>query len=234
VAQKILVVEDESAIGEIIAISLRQAGYLPVMATDSTEALKSLRDDRPIMMILDWMLPSMSGIDLLRRLRADSMTRTLPVLMLTARADECDRLLGFNSGADDYVTKPFSPRELVARVKALLRRADVDNEVVILKCQGLQLDPSSFRVTSGRTELKLGPIEFRLLSFFLRHPDRVFSREQILDKVWNNAEDLEVRTVDVQVRRLRLVLQQTGHHVFVETIRGAGYRWNASAAAVFE
>jgi two-component system, OmpR family, phosphate regulon response regulator PhoB len=224
VNEKILVVEDEPAIRELIAVTLRHAGYSPILTAETIEATRVINANIPSLIILDWMLPHTSGLEFLRSLRASPTTRTIPVLMLTARADEGDRLMGFDAGTDDYLTKPFSTRELIARVKAVLRRVDPSTDEAVLSLGDLQLDPSTHRAFAGSQELKLGPIEFRLLSFFLRNPERVFSREQLLARVWNDSDSVEPRTVDVQIRRLRQALEDSGNDQMLETVRGAGYR----------
>lgn len=221
---QILVVEDEPSIRELIGITLKHAGFRPVLTEDVAQANRYIQAEMPILVILDWMLPKTSGIEFLRELRASAQTRQLPVLMLTARADEGDRLSGFDAGTDDYLTKPFSPREMVARVKALLRRADPATDTQKLEVNGLSLDPVTHRVYALGQEIKLGPIEFKLLGHFLRNPERVFSREQLLARVWTDAESVEVRTVDVQVRRLRQALEPSGLDRLLETVRGTGYR----------
>jgi two-component system, OmpR family, phosphate regulon response regulator PhoB len=224
VNEKILVVEDEPAIRELIAVTMRHAGYSPILTAETIEATRVINAGAPALIILDWMLPHTSGLEFLRSLRASPNTRTIPVLMLTARAEEGDRLMGFDAGTDDYLTKPFSTRELVARVKAILRRADPSTDEAILSLGTLRLDPSTHRAFASEQELKLGPIEFRLLNFFMRNPERVFSREQLLARVWNDADSIEARTVDVQIRRLRQALEQSGNDQLLETVRGAGYR----------
>ena len=220
----ILVVEDEPAIRELISVNLRHAGYAPLMAADTGAARRHLMGALPDLVLLDWMLPDMPGTEFARRLRADSRTRELPIIMLTARAQEADKLSGFESGADDYVTKPFSPRELLARVKALLRRAAPEASEDAIEIGGLRLDPRSFRVAGDGTPLELSPTEYRLLHFMMRNPDRVLSRAQILDGVWGDQLSIEERTVDVHIRRLRVALAPTGHDRLVETVRGGGYR----------
>ncbi len=222
--EKILIVEDEPAIRELIAITLRHAGYSPILTAETIEASRVMSANAPAMVILDWMLPQTSGLDFLRTMRANSATRSIPVLMLTARADEGDRLMGFDAGTDDYLTKPFSTRELIARVKAVLRRVGPNSDEAQIELGPLRLDPNTHRAYAGEQELKLGPIEFRLLSFFMRNPERVYSREQLLARVWNDADSIEPRTVDVQIRRLRQALEESGKDQLLETVRGAGYR----------
>jgi two-component system phosphate regulon response regulator PhoB len=227
VTSHILVVEDEPAIRELIAVNLRHAGFVPVMAADAAGARRQLDTALPDLVLLDWMLPDTSGVDLARRLRADSRTRGLPIIMLTARAQEGDKLSGFEAGADDYVTKPFSPRELLARIKALLRRAapgapETADEA--LEIAGLRLEPVPFRVTGNGQTINLSPTEFRLLHHLMGQPDRVHSRAKLLDKVWGDHVFIEERTVDVHIRRLRLALQASGHDRLIVTVRGGGYR----------
>lgn len=222
---KILVVEDEPAIRELIAVNLRHAGYLPILAGDAAEARRLLDQSLPDLVLLDWMLPDTPGIELARKLRADARTRALPLILLTARAQETDKIGGFEAGADDYVTKPFSPRELLARVKALLRRAAPESTEEPVEIAGLRLDPKTFRVTGNGAPVELSPTEFRLLHFMMKQPDRVLSRSRLLDNVWGDHVFIEERTVDVHIRRLRLALQPTGHDRLVETVRGGGYRF---------
>ena len=224
----ILVVEDEPAIQELIRMNLEHAGYRAVSATDAAQAGECVRDELPDLVLLDWMLPGMSGIEFARRLRADRRTQGVPIIMLTARADEQDKLAGLEVGADDYITKPFSPRELNARIKAVLRRRAPQVTDDAVEAGGLRLDPVSHRVTGNGQALVLGPTEFRLLHFLMTHPERVYSRAQLLDQVWGDHVFVEERTVDVHIRRLRMALETTGHDRFVDTVRGAGYRFSAA------
>ena len=222
---RILIVEDEPAIRELLAVNLRHAGHL-VSGVESAEAAQAHLDATvPDLIVLDWMLPGQSGIDYAKRLRADPRTREVPILMLTARAQEGDKLQGFDVGADDYVTKPFSPRELLARVRALLRRATPETAEDPIEVGGIRLEPATFRVFAGDASLSLSPTEFRLLHFFMKNPDRVLSRTRLLDNVWGDHVYIEERTVDVHIRRLRLALQPTGHDRLIETVRGGGYRF---------
>lgn len=221
---QILVVEDEPAIGELIAVNLRHAGFSPTLAPDVSSARRHIDAALPDLIVLDWMLPDASGIELARRLRSESRTREVPILMLTARAQESDKLSGFEAGADDYVTKPFSPRELIARVRALLRRASPAANDEAVEIAGLRLDPQTFRVTGDGAPISLSPTEFKLLHYLMKNPDRVLSRARLLDKVWGDHVYIEERTVDVHVRRLRVALQATGHDRLIETVRGGGYR----------
>ncbi len=220
----ILVVEDEPAIRDLLAVNLRHGGYRPLQASDAGSARRQIDAELPDLVLLDWMLPDESGTELARQLRSDERTRSLPIIMLTARSEEGDRLNGFDAGVDDYICKPFSPRELLARVKALLRRAAPEASDEPIEVAGLRLDPASFRVTGNDTALKLGPTELRLLHYFMRNPDRVLSRAKLLDGVWGDHVFIEERTVDVHVRRLRLALQPSGHDRLIETVRGGGYR----------
>lgn len=227
-AANILLVEDEPGIQALLKVTLAQAGYRIAVADDAERALDHLRGAVPDLILLDWMLPGMSGIELCRQLRRDERYRAIPVILLTARAEEGDKVLGLDSGADDYVTKPFSPRELVARIKAVLRRRApqiVDEPVQI---GDLSLDPASHVVRGGDRTLTLGPTEFRLLHFFMTHPGRVYSRAQLLDQVWGDTAFIEERSVDVHIRRLRLALQASGHDRLVQTVRGAGYRFSSA------
>lgn len=221
----ILVVEDEPAILELVAINLKHAGFLVVRASSAEEGDSAIRAALPDLVILDWMLPGQSGISLAKKLRADERTRELPIIMLTARVHEEDKILGLEAGADDYVTKPFSPKELVARVRAVLRRRSPHLAGEAIDIGGLALNPATHRVTSGGDTVDLGPTEFRLLFFFMTHPERVYTRAQLLDDVWGDHVFIEERTVDVHIRRLRAALEPYGHHERVETVRGTGYRF---------
>jgi two-component system phosphate regulon response regulator PhoB len=228
VTAKILIVEDEPAIRELLALNLRHAGYEPVQAADAAAARRAIDAGLPDLVLLDWMLPDLAGIELAKRLRADARTRELPLILLTARSSESDKLGGFDAGADDYVTKPFSPRELLARVKALLRRRAAGPDACDappIEIAGLRLEPATFRVIADGAVLKMGPTEFRLLGHLMRNVDRVLSRAKLLDGVWGGEVFIEERTVDVHIRRLRLALQPTGHDRLVETVRGGGYRF---------
>lgn len=225
-AANILVVEDEPAIQELIAANLGRAGHHVLRAMDAETAQRIVRDALPDLVLLDWMLPGMSGIELARRLRADERTRAIPIIMLTARGEEQDRVAGLEMGADDYVTKPFSPRELMARIKAVLRRRAPQTTEDAVEVGGLRLDPTTHRVSSAEQELSLGPTEFRLLHFLMTHPERVHSRAQLLDQVWGDHVFVEERTVDVHVRRLRAALEPVGQDALVQTVRGSGYRFS--------
>lgn len=222
---RILIVEDEPAIRELIAVNFRHAGYT-VSEAETAEAARILLDaGLPDLVLLDWMLPGQSGIEFARKLRAEARTAKLPIVMLTARAQEGDKLQGFDVGADDYVTKPFSPRELLARIRAVLRRAAPETSEEPIEIAGLRLDPTAFRVRAGERTLDLSPTEFRLLHFFMKNPDRVLSRAKLLDNVWGDRVYIEERTVDVHIRRLRLALAPGGHDRLIETVRGEGYRF---------
>lgn len=220
----ILIVEDEPAIAELVALHCKHAGYAVQLAHAVLDARDIVDETLPDLVVLDWMLPDKSGIDFARELRKDDRTRDLPILMLTARAAEDDKIRGLDVGADDYVTKPFSPKELVARIKALLRRAAPEVSEEPLEVAGLRLEPTSHRVIGHGNELKVGPTEFRLLRFLMARPDRVLTRQALLDGVWGDHVFIEERTVDVHVRRLRLALEPSGHDALVETVRGGGYR----------
>jgi two-component system phosphate regulon response regulator PhoB len=226
-AATILVVEDEPAIQELIAYNLKQAGHLPLRADNAEQALNLIANALPDLVLLDWMLPGLSGIEFARRLRADKRTRAIPIIMLTARSDEQDKLQGLETGADDYITKPFSPRELNARIKAVLRRRAPQMTDDTVQIGGLKLDPASHRVTGNGEPVDLGPTEFRLLHFLMTHAERVHSRTQLLDQVWGDHVFVEERTVDVHIRRLRKALEATELDGLVQTVRGTGYRFSA-------
>jgi len=223
----ILVVEDEPAIQELVSYNLELAGHRAVRADNAEQALEMVRTELPDLVVLDWMLPGMSGIEFARRLRTDKRTHAVPLIMLTARVDEKDKLTGLETGADDYLTKPFSPRELNARVKAVLRRRAPQATDDAVDVDGLQLDPVTHRVSGNGQTLSLGPTEFRLLHFFMTHAERVYSRTQLLDQVWGDHVFVEERTVDVHIRRLRKALEATGHDRLIQTVRSAGYRFSA-------
>ena len=227
--QRILIVEDEPSIAELIAINLTHAGYDVEKALQSDIAMNLMRDQLPSLLILDWMLPGKSGVQFAKELRSNERTRSLPILMLTAKSDESDKVLGLDSGADDYVTKPFSPKELVARVKALLRRQTPLEDTGPLSVGPLRLDPVSHRVTAvwpniAPQTVSLGPTEYRLLQFMMANPERVHSRGNLLDKVWGNEVYIEERTVDVHIKRLRAALSPADCDRYIETVRGSGYR----------
>jgi two-component system phosphate regulon response regulator PhoB len=219
----VLVVEDEPHIQELVAVNLEHAGHRVIKAASAEEADAAIRASLPDVVVLDWMLPGESGVAFARRLRADPRTRELPILMLTARAMEADKVLGLEAGADDYLTKPFSPKELAARIKAVLRRRAPELSEAAVELEGLRLDPESRRVTAAGRRLSLSPSEFRLLHFLMTHPGRIYTRAQLLDLVWGDHVFIEERTVDVHIRRLRKALHPTGHDRLVDTVRGAGY-----------
>jgi len=223
----VLLVEDEQAIREMVAMALERAGFRVRHAESAEDAEAAIKLSQPDLILLDWMLPGESGIDYARRLKRDRATRDLPIIMLTARGEEGDRIRGLDAGADDYVPKPFSPRELVSRVKAVLRRVQPTTGEQAVEIRGLRLDPVSHRVLAGDQPVAMGPTEFRLLHFFMTHTERVFNRTQLLDNVWGANVYVEERTVDVHVRRLRKALAPSGHDELVQTIRGAGYRFAA-------
>jgi len=224
--QRILLVEDDEAIRRMVVFNLSRAGFETMEAGDCQSARIALTDLRPDLILLDWMLPDMSGPEFARALRRDELTRDLPIIMLTARSMEDDKVRGFDSGADDYITKPFAAREMIARIRAVLRRfspADEDDEV---SADGLVLNVASHRVFADHEPLDLGPTEYRLLKFFISHPDRVYSRAQLLDYVWGGGVYVEERTVDVHILRLRKVLKPHRKEGFIQTVRGAGYRFS--------
>ncbi len=225
--KKILLVEDEPAVREMTAMALERAGFDVVEAEDAPTAERALSDGLPDLILMDWMLPGSSGIELARRFRRDEYTREVPIIMLTARSEEEDRIRGLDSGADDYVTKPFSPRELIARIKAVIRRSSPEQDGGVLELKGLVLDTHSHRVSAHGNVLEMGPTEFRLLQFFMSHSERVYSRTQLLDMVWSRGSFVEERTVDVHIRRLRKALEDDGFDSFIQTVRGAGYRFSS-------
>jgi two-component system phosphate regulon response regulator PhoB len=223
--KSILVVEDEPAIQALLELTLRSAGHLVLQALDAEQGERMAREHAPHLLLVDWMLPGpQSGLTLVRRLRAAELTREIPIIMLSARSEEHDKVLGLESGADDYVSKPFGQRELLARIQVLLRRPRRRAPRLLLEAGGLRLDPATQRVLVHGQPLALSPTEFRLLYFFMQFPERVHSRGVLLDRVWSDAVALEDRTVDSHVARLRAVLQQTGHGMLIETVRGSGYR----------
>ncbi|MCO4089182.1 MAG: phosphate regulon transcriptional regulatory protein PhoB [Limnohabitans sp.] len=223
---RILIVEDEPAIAELIAVNLRHNGFQPVWAIDAESAQRELDEILPDVILLDWMLPGETGLVLARMWRTSSRIKTVPILMLTARGDESDRVAGLDAGADDYIVKPFSPRELLARIRAVLRRRVPESSGGIVKMGDLQLDADTHRVSLADKPIKVGPTEFKLLQYLMRHPERVHSRGSLLDKVWGDHVYIEERTVDVHVKRLRESLGEAGH--MIETVRGAGYRFTSN------
>jgi two-component system phosphate regulon response regulator PhoB len=228
VSATILVVEDEPQVQELLAVNLEHAGHRVLRAGSAEEAEAAIREELPDVLILDWMLPGESGVALARRLRSAERTQRLPILMLTARAMEHDKISGLEAGADDYLTKPFSPKELAARIKAVLRRRAPELADDVVQIAGLRLDPAGKRVTANGQVVDLGPTEFRLLHFLMTHPERIYSRAQLLDQVWGDHVFIEERTVDVHIRRLRKELEPTGHDRLVDTVRGSGYGFRKS------
>lgn len=226
---KILIVDDEAAIRQMICLALSQAGYRCLEAADTKEAHTQILQETPDLVLLDWMLPGVSGVEYARRLRREKLTQGLPIIMLTARVEEEDKVRGLDSGADDYITKPFSTRELLARINALLRRHSPLVAETPVEVEGLSLDPSTHRVSAHGQTLALGPTEFRLLHFFMTFPERVHSRERLLNGVWGDNVYVEERTVDVHIRRLRKALTPSAHDRLIQTVRGAGYRFSAHA-----
>lgn len=225
ITTKVLIVEDEAPIREMIAFHLGRAGYQTFEAENCREARAVLADERPHLALVDWMLPDMSGLELTRMLKRDPENDDLAIIMLTARTDEFDKIAGLEGGADDYVTKPFSPRELVARIQAVMRRTGGSGDDLI-SLGKLELDEASHRVRANGNEIRLGPTEYRLLQFLMSHPDRVYSRAQLLDRIWGANVYVEERTVDVHVRRLRKALTKEAADGYIQTIRGAGYRFS--------
>lgn len=225
--QTILIVDDEDAIRDMITMSLTLAGYQCLHAKTALEALEQITRQRPDLILLDWMMPGISGLELARRLRRDSATRNTPIVMITAKGGEDDKIEGLDSGADDYITKPFSTKELIARIKALLRRVSPDEEAP-LEYNGLIVDPVAHRISVHGTPLMLGPTEYRLLAFFMIHPERAYSREQLLDNVWGDTVYIDDRTVDVHIRRLRKALAEFGFDKYIQTVRGTGYRFSSN------
>ncbi|MBM4233153.1 MAG: phosphate regulon transcriptional regulatory protein PhoB [Gammaproteobacteria bacterium] len=225
-AKQILVVEDEKPIRDMIGFGLRRAGFEVREAADARLARAELANRRPDLVLVDWMLPDLSGLEFTRQVKRDPNLRDLPIIMLTARAEEADKVAGLEGGADDYVTKPFSPRELVARINAVLRRVDPQVEGEVMSFEGLSLDTVAHRVLADGRPVSLGPTEYRMLEFFMSHPDRVYSREQLLDRIWGGNVYVEERTIDVHIRRLRKALEEFGYDRMVQTVRGAGYRFS--------
>lgn len=222
----VLVVEDEDPIREMLRVTLEGAGYRVHEAADTHQAERVMADDRPDIVLMDWMLPGASGLDLTRRMRKDPATREIPIIMLTARGEEGSKVAGLDAGVDDYVTKPFSTRELLARIKAVMRRVHGAPEEEIRAGEGLKLDLAQHRVLAGDRTVDMGPTEFRLLHFFMTHAERVYSRGQLLDHVWGPSVYIEERTVDVHIRRLRKALEPFGYDKLVQTVRGVGYRFS--------
>jgi two-component system phosphate regulon response regulator PhoB len=222
----ILLVEDEPAIQELLAFNVSQCGFRAIQAFDVSSATAEINRALPDLILLDWMLPDTTGVEFARRLRADQRTRNIPIIMLTARTEERDKVTGLEAGADDYITKPFSPRELMARIRAVLRRRMPQMSEETVSTAGLELSPTTHRVSAKGVSLELGPTEFRILHFFMTHPERVYSRGQLLDQVWGDHVFVEERTVDVHIRRLRQALEPSGLDSLVQTVRGSGYRFS--------
>lgn len=227
-SKKVLIVDDEPAIREMIAIALEMAEYEYLEAGDAREAHALIIDQKPDLILLDWMLPGVSGIEFARRLKREQSTAEIPLIMLTAKTEEDNKVQGLEVGADDYITKPFSPRELVARLKAVLRRTSVQGIETPIEVDNLRLDPVCHRVTTDQGPVTMGPTEYKLLQFFMTHQERVYTRGQLLDQVWGGNVYVEERTVDVHIRRLRKALSPT-HDYLVQTVRGTGYRFSTKA-----
>lgn len=226
-SRSIMLVEDEAPIREMLKIVLEQAGFAVNEAEDYDIALEKMVEPYPDLVLLDWMLPGGSGVQLARKLKEHEFTRDIPIIMLTARGEEEDKVRGLEAGADDYITKPFSPKELVARIKAVMRRVTPTTSDELINFSGLVLDPVSHRVSVNDDRVDMGPTEFKLLHFFMSHAERVYSREQLLDNVWGTNVYVEDRTVDVHIRRLRKAISEHGHDSMIQTVRGAGYRFSA-------
>ena len=226
----ILIVDDEAAIRDMLRVALEMADYRCIEAADAQQAHAVVIDEKPELILLDWMLPGTSGIELARRLKKDELTTSIPIIMLSAKGEEDNKIQGLEVGADDYITKPFSPRELVARLKAVLRRTEDITRHGHINVEGLCMDPVSHLVTINGNPVQMGPTEYRLLEFFLTHQDRVYTRGQLLDHVWGGNVYVEERTVDVHIRRLRKALQRESHDRFIQTVRGAGYRFSTKLA----
>tara|TARA_R110000772_G_scaffold60993_1_gene137462 strand:+ start:3323 stop:4030 length:708 start_codon:yes stop_codon:yes gene_type:complete len=225
-AKRVLLVEDEAPIREMLKFVLEQSGYETIEAEDFDVALEKMVEPYPDLILLDWMLPGGSGVQLAKRLKQHEFTRDIPIIMVTARGEEEDKVRGLDSGADDYVTKPFSPKELVARIKAVIRRVTPTSSDELIEFSGLKLDPVSHRASANDEPLDMGPTEFKLLHFFMSHAERVYSREQLLDNVWGTNVYVEDRTVDVHIRRLRKAISRFGHDNMIQTVRGSGYRFS--------
>lgn len=226
--KRVLIVEDEASIRDMVAFALRKADMEAVHAADARAALVAISDAPPDLILLDWMLPGMTGLELAWRLRGEERTADVPIIMLTARGEEMDRVNGLEAGVDDYVVKPFSTRELIARIKAVLRRAQADGGTGSIESGGLRIDGPAHRVFAGDAQIEIGPTEYRLLHFFMTHAERAYSRAQLLDQVWGGSVYVEERTVDVHIRRLRKTLEPFGKDALIQTVRGTGYRFSAS------
>lgn len=229
-AKQILIVEDEKPIRDMIAFGLKRGGFETLEAGDVRSARAAITNRRPDLVLIDWMLPDLSGLELTRLIKRNKETQDLPVILLTARGDEQDKVAGLEGGADDYITKPFSPRELLARINAVLRRAGPGGDEEIVDHGGLVLDTASERVLVGDRTVSLGPTEYRLLAFFMTHAERVYSRSQLLDRVWGGNVYVEERTVDVHIRRLRKALEDVAYDRYIQTVRGSGYRFSIRAS----
>lgn len=225
-SNKVLIVEDEASIREMLGFVLEQNDYTPVYAEDYPMAVEKLAQEDPALILLDWMIPGGSGVKFAKLVKGEEKTKDLPIIMITARGEEDDKVKGLDAGADDYITKPFSPKELLARVKAVMRRAGTVSNDDEIKVSGLHLDPVCHRVTAEGELIEMGPTEFKLLHFFMTHLERVYSREQLLDYVWGTNVYVEDRTVDVHIRRLRKAISMHGHDRMIQTVRGAGYRFS--------
>ncbi|MES2822222.1 MAG: phosphate regulon transcriptional regulator PhoB [Pseudomonadota bacterium] len=229
--RKILIVDDESAIRDMLRVALEMAEYDCLEASNAQDAHAIIIDEKPDLILLDWMMPNTSGIELARRLKRDEVTANIPIVMLTAKGEEDNKIQGLEIGADDYITKPFSPRELIARLKAVLRRSNTSAIGSPIIVKNLCMDPSSHRVTINDNPVDMGPTEYRLLEFFLTHQERAYTRGQLLDHVWGGNVYVEERTVDVHIRRLRKALSVDSHENLVQTVRGTGYRFSTKAEA---
>ena len=222
----ILIIDDEPAIREMVAVALEMADFKVLEADNAQRGHELIVDQRPDLVLLDWMLPSISGIELARRLKRDDATAEVPIIMLTAKSEEDNKIQGLDVGADDYITKPFSTREMVSRIKAVLRRSSAASSEKTIEVQGLVLDPVGHRISADDEPVDMGPTEYRLLAFFMSHPERAYSRTQLLDQVWGANVYVEDRTIDVHIRRLRKALEPYGYHRFIQTVRGTGYRFS--------
>lgn len=224
--ERILVVEDEAAIREMLGYALMKEGYIFEEAADVEEARKHIERRKPDLILLDWMLPGVSGVDYARRLRSNIETREIPIIIITAKGEEADKVKALDIGSDDYITKPFSTRELLARIRAVIRRTSSKETMDVIEVEGLRLDPITCRVTANDSYIDISPTEFRLLHFFIRHPEKVYNRAQLLDQVWGQNVYVEERTVDVHIRRLRKTLEPYGFDKYIQTVRSFGYRFS--------
>lgn len=226
VKERILVIEDETAIREMLGYALMKEGYVFEEAADMEEARQAIDRCKPDLILMDWMLPGVSGVDYARRLRSNAETRNIPIIMLTAKGEESDKVKALDLGSDDYITKPFSTKELLARIRAVIRRTSPKDSLEVIEIQGLRLDPETCRVTAAGTAVEISPTEFRLLHFFIKHPEKVYNRAQLLDQVWGQNVYVEERTVDVHIRRLRKTLEPFGFDKYIQTVRSFGYRFS--------